>query len=236
MNRKRTINKIAIGSAALLTAFALKYHYSTATVNDLRWVLAPTAYLVETVTGIGFRFESYSGYLCDDRTFLIAASCSGVNFLIIAFLMLVAVRLLRPEAKLPTLPIAFAGAYATTILANTTRIVIALQTVGVDTGISWFGPDDLHRVEGIVVYFGFLILLFFLSEAFGEQHECGEIVRMLPIPLAIYYICTLGIPIVTGAYERASFRTHSLFVILIPLMIAEPVAFLGHLRLARQPR
>src|SRR5688572_13877482 len=74
--------------AILFFAFALKSFYSTASVNDLRWILAPTTFLVELITGKQFVFESRAGYMSADHTFLIAASCSGVNFLIISFLVL----------------------------------------------------------------------------------------------------------------------------------------------------
>src|SRR5688500_12683491 len=72
----------------LAIAFALKQHYSTASVNELRWILAPTTAIVELITGSQFQFESHAGYMNKEGTFLIAASCSGVNFLLTAFLML----------------------------------------------------------------------------------------------------------------------------------------------------
>src|SRR6185295_16039739 len=72
----------------LVCAAGVKLYYSTASVNQLRWILAPTTFLVQLVTGYQFEFESYAGYIKSDRTFVIAASCAGVNFLITAFLML----------------------------------------------------------------------------------------------------------------------------------------------------
>ena len=85
MNRIRNITQFL---TIFAIAFGLKYFYSTSSVNDLRWILAPTTFLVEVFSGMRFRFESNAGYLSDDRTFLIAQPCSGMNFLIIAFLML----------------------------------------------------------------------------------------------------------------------------------------------------
>src|SRR2546423_10968093 len=72
----------------LLCALTLKQFYSTANVNELRWILAPTTVLVELVSGSRFEFESYAGYINSDHSFIIAASCAGVNFLLTAFLML----------------------------------------------------------------------------------------------------------------------------------------------------
>ncbi len=81
-------DRIAQCVVALACAFALKLYYSTATADDLRWILAPTTALVEFLSGASFEFESRAGYISRERGFLIANSCSGVNFLITAFLML----------------------------------------------------------------------------------------------------------------------------------------------------
>ena len=72
----------------LLCAVVVKLYYSTTGVNQLRWILAPTTFVVELISGSRFEFESYAGYMSSDRKFLIAASCAGVNFLITSFLML----------------------------------------------------------------------------------------------------------------------------------------------------
>ena len=113
----------------LLCGVAIKMFYSTASVNDLLWILAPTKFLVELTTGVGFTFESYSGYMSSDHSFVIAASCSGVNFLITAFLMLTLGKLWRGRSQSIAssfIPLSFAFAYLTTIVANTARISTAL--------------------------------------------------------------------------------------------------------------
>jgi exosortase K len=61
----------------LLCAGALKLHYSTASPNQLRWILAPTTVLVELISGARFQFESYAGYMNSDHTYLIAASVAA---------------------------------------------------------------------------------------------------------------------------------------------------------------
>src|SRR5438105_4155587 len=124
--RKTPSPQILAQSAVILAiALGLKLFYANASVNDLRWILAPTACLVEIVTGESFRFESYAGYMSGDHSFLIAAPCAGVNFLITAFLMLALIRLWKGRTgavKWRIIPIAFAAGYLTTILANTVRI------------------------------------------------------------------------------------------------------------------
>ena len=74
--------------AVLLCALGLKHFYSTASADELRWILAPTTVLVELLTGGSFAFESHAGYMSSDQRFLIAASCAGVNFLLTSFVLL----------------------------------------------------------------------------------------------------------------------------------------------------
>src|ERR1044071_9149306 len=114
----------------VLCALALKFYCSTATPDELRWILAPTTFLVELLSGRTFSFESYTGYMSSDHRFVIAVSCAGVNFLLTAFLMLGLRQLWRGRFEGVSwrfLPIAAAVAYVTTLIANTVRICIALE-------------------------------------------------------------------------------------------------------------
>ena len=44
-----------------LYALGLKLFYSSATADDLLWILTPTTALVELLSGRSFEFESYAG-------------------------------------------------------------------------------------------------------------------------------------------------------------------------------
>ena len=227
MITRRHFSQVAV---ILSAAFALKYFYSTASVNNLRWVLAPTTFLVEIITGIQFRFESQAGYLSDDRTFLIAQPCSGVNFLIIAFVMLTFGAMWRERPKTlawGSLLLAALAAYIATIAANTTRIALALKLRQLDLERTPFDYEDIHRIEGIIVYFVFLLLLFFASEKFGDRkigfrHAPRAAMRRLSIPLIVYYVVTLGIPLARGAFREAEFWNHALVVIVTPAVLLLP--------------
>ena len=218
-------------AAILLIALGLKYHYSTASVDELRWILSPTTFLVEMITGIRFSFESHSGYLSADNTFLIAVSCSGVNFLIIAFLLLTLVPLLRGrDTNGASLAGALGVAYAMTLVANTTRIVAALALQRMKFSIAGIGAEEVHRIEGIVVYFLFLLLLFFAAERrwAGRLLSSSAIRSGLIYLLAIYYAVTLGIPLVRRSYlDEPSFWEHSIYVLLVPIVIVLPFALLN---------
>jgi len=228
MNQTSTLNRNAQLVVVVLCALTLKLYYSTASVNQLRWILAPTTVFVELLSGKSFEFESYAGYMSSDRSFLIAASCAGVNFLITSFLMLSLRRLWRNRSKnigWRFIPAAFLFAYLATLVANTARISTALH--GMPLEISWLSPDQLHRLEGIFIYFGFLLLLFMVSEKMSSENPSG-LLRLSFFPLLMYYATMLGIPLANGVYRpgiaAADFWEHLLFVLLTPLLLILPLA------------
>lgn len=228
--------------AVLLGALTLKLYYSTASANELRWILAPTTFLVELISGTHFRFESYAGYISSDRSFLIAGSCAGVNFLITSFLMLSLRQLWRDRLQSRSsnlewrfIPSAALFAYFATLIANTVRITTALQLRRIPLEISWLNRNQLHRFEGIFIYFGFLLLLFMISERMSSVNPSGRpgdadpgLFRKYLFPLLIYYATTLGIPLANGAYHggiaSTDFWQHSVFVLLTPLLLILPLA------------
>jgi exosortase K len=210
----------------LLCALALKVHYSTASPDQLRWILGPTTVLVELLSGKSFEFESYTGYMSSDRRFVIAAPCAGVNFLLTAFLMLGLRALWRARLERLSwrfIPIAALFAYVATLIANTVRICVALEIERRSFEISWLTSNQLHRVEGIVIYFGFLLALFLLTERL-DSADRGSLARLLTFPLLIYYTTTLALPLANGSYrEYAAFWEHFVFVLVLPLFLVAPL-------------
>jgi exosortase K len=227
MKPKITWNRIAQCAVALLCAFTLKLYYSTASADELRWILAPTTALVELLSGASFEFEAHAGYLSRERGFLIADSCAGVNFLITAFLMLSLRKLLSDRSKdigWGFIPTAAMIAYLVTLVANTARISTALWLRQAPAEIGWLNADQLHRLEGIFIYFGFLLLLFVVSEKMSSEKTSG-LFRQSFLPLLVYYATMLGIPLLNRAYRQGTdFWEHSLFVLLIPLLLILPLA------------
>ena len=211
----------------VLCALALKFYYSTATPNELRWILAPTTALVELLSGRSFTFESYTGYMSSDHRFVIAVSCAGVNFLLTAFLMLGLRRLWRERFEVVSwsfLPLTAIVAYVTTVIANTVRICIALEIQEHSLQVSGLSGNQLHRLEGIVVYFVFLLLLFVLT----EKRKAAPSRRWVLFPLGVYYATTLGVPLLNGSYRQGiPFMEHSVFVIVLPLILVVTYAILA---------
>ena len=232
--------KLSWGAQLLLVALcalALKFYYSTATPDELRWILAPTTFCVELLSGQRFEFESYAGYMSSDRRFVIAVPCAGVNFLITAFLMLALRRLWRERfqsAGWSMIPLTAVVAYAATLIANTARIWLALEMRARSVEISGLTNNQLHRLEGIVVYFGFLLLLFLVVERF-ESSRPLRLARVLVFPVLVYYAVTLGIPLLNGSYRQGSaFWEHSIFVLVLPVLFVAPLFGVNALKTRRQ--
>jgi len=223
---KRKVIWSAQLALVLLCALALKFYYSNATADELRWILAPTTTLVELLSGRSFAFESYTGYMSSDHRFVIAVPCAGVNFLITAFLMLGLRRLWRyrfQKISWTFLPVTASLAYVATLITNTTRICLALETQRRSVEVDGLTGNQLHRLEGIVIYFGFLLLLFMLT----ERMEAVKTRTALLFPLGIYYATTLGIPLLNGSYRQGMpFWEHFVFVLVLPLIVVIPFVLL----------
>jgi exosortase K len=236
MKHKVNWNRLAQVVVVLLVALGLKQYYSTASANQLRWILAPTTMLVSLVSGESFQFESYAGYITSDHTFVVAAACAGVNFLITAFLML-SLRKLWVDQSAPVswrvIPTAAFVAYLATLVANAVRITIALQLQRTPPQIAGLSRGELHRFEGIFVYFGFLLVLFLISER-ERTRNTSRALRLSVFPLLIYYLTTLGIPLANSAYRQrlvaGDFWEHFVFVLLTPLIFIVPVAAFRYCR------
>jgi len=139
------------------------------------------------------------------------------------------------------IPSAALFAYFATLIANTVRISTALQLRRIPLEISWLNRNQLHRFEGIFIYFGFLLLLFMVSERMSSANASGDpsdaypgLFRKHLFPLLIYYATTLGIPLANGAYRggiaSTDFWQHSVFVLLTPLLLILPLATLRFCR------
>jgi exosortase K len=157
------IGDVTVAAVALGVAWALKAFYSGAGVDALQWILAPTVRLVVWATAVAFEWQPHRGYLSRAHGFLVAPACAGVNFLVVAFVSLclgLAHRCTSPGARVALVLGGAAAAYVVTLLANATRIALAvrLHDAGVTFGL--LTPERLHCALGVVVYFGFLLALF----------------------------------------------------------------------------
>ena len=219
-------------AAVVITAavvIAGKQFYRTASAEDLRFLLAPTARLVSWLTGGNFTYESGAGYADYKIGFIIAPPCAGMNFALAAFVTLVFGGLgamTGPRALAIRLAIAAVSTYVATILINTVRISIA---VAMHRGHLRFGEMDrgeAHRLEGIVVYLGGLLLLFALARAI----EAGKRRTTFAIPIAAYLVITLALPLANGAAARGEFAHHAILVVFACTVAVALLVAIAHTR------
>jgi exosortase K len=168
--------RVLVLALVALIAWGLKRHYADARVDDLRWILSPTARLVGAMTGTPFAPSPGEGYVSYERLFLIEKSCAGINFMVAAFLMLMLTRLSRVASALSgarVVAASLAAAYAAAVLVNTTRIAVALWLGARPIAPATLSAAEVHRFEGIVVYFGGLVLLYELARRFDQSTAHG---------------------------------------------------------------
>ena len=154
--------KLAVVTVAALAIWGMKRYYSDAGADDLRWILRPTASVAGVVTGTRFVAAPGEGYFSRDRLFLIEKSCAGINFMIAAFGMLTFARFHRVRSGISgarVLGTSLLASYSAAVLVNTARIAIAMWLAGHS-----FTSAQVHRLEGITVYFAGLVVLYELMQ------------------------------------------------------------------------
>jgi len=227
-------------AVALFMAMGLKYHYSRAGSDDLGWILGPTAGVVETISGIRFEKEDGAGYVNESGEIIIAPSCAGVNFLIIAFCMAAFSGLPRfrySETKVLWMGICAASAYLLTITVNAFRIIASIYTIEADIHYQWMTPGRLHRIEGIFIYFLFLCLFYSVlrktihlcnRNIIGKKKKEITISRISArtistafIPFFWYGLFSMGIPFFNRAHIKngPQFIEHCLMIFSVCLVV-----------------
>lgn len=164
--------KLCVLAVVALTVWGLKRYYADARADDLWWILSPTARLVGAVTGTAFVAAPGEGYFSHDRLFLIEKSCAGINFMIAAFGMLTFALVHRVESAVScarVLGVSLVASYTAAVLVNAARIAIAMWLAAHPVALSTFTSAQIHRFEGITVYFGGLVLLYELVLRFDRR-------------------------------------------------------------------
>jgi exosortase K len=172
IGRNTVTTRLAVIAAAVLIAWGMKHHYSVADVEDLTWILRPTTGLVSAVTGERFTWQAGEGYVSRNRLFVIEKSCAGINFMIAAFGMLVialAHRARPGAAAIGVLGGSLLAGYSAAVLINAVRIAIAMWLAAYAGSFHALTAADTHRLEGIIVYFGGLMLLHEVARQFDRH-------------------------------------------------------------------
>jgi len=213
--RLRAVTAGQVGALAVvaLVAYGLKRHYADASTDALSWILTPTAHVVGLLTGVAFAAVPGEGYFSAERMFLIEKACAGVNFMIAAFAM-VAFALLHHARSFrggaAVVGLSLLASYVAAIVVNALRIVIAMWLAAQPMLWTTLTAAEIHRLEGITVYFGGLLLLYSLV----QRLDRGEFTYALP--LGCYYLVAVGVPLVNGTRAGEAFFAHVAIVLFLP--------------------
>lgn len=188
---------------AVLVTLVMRYFSRTSDTDILLWILAPTARWAGILGGISFEYLPHQGYVNHFHQFLIAASCSGIRFMLLTFLMLVfmpaSTSAKSIRNKYGNLAVSIILAYGFTVLVNGIRIVLAirlpllLEGSGLMPG--WLTPDRLHTLIGTVVYFTALCGLYLCAASTTGRGR-------LFVPVCWYLLIVLILPFVNRVWNH----------------------------------
>ena len=141
----------------------LKFLYSHATTDEIIYLLQPTNFIIELISNSESQYLPSQGYYNSHLNILIDKSCSGFNFLMLCYLMLVfsiVSKLQNNLSKVIVLPLLLLSSYLLTIFINSSRIMISIFIR--ELGFSDFIINEswLHQLEGTFVYLFFLIIVY----------------------------------------------------------------------------
>ena len=215
-----------------------------ASVDDLDFIIGPTAWWTETLSGNTFKRVPGLGYINNTNEFIIVSSCSGINFLIVLFSTLLYSfihRLSTKKGKLLWLVFGLLFSYIITIGVNGLRIILSMYLFNLNIYGAFITPERVHRLEGVVVYFVSLFILFLLLDrkvvpwlckgacefdtvnSRQRKHLAKPMKRVIMTcvpPIFWYFMLTVGIPIVNSGYKKegVQFLEHSAVIISVSLV------------------
>jgi exosortase K len=209
--------------AAALAAAGLKVHYSRATVDDLAWVLEPTATVVGWLLCEPLRRNPHVGWVAAGGSFIIAPACAGVNFLILVLSVSVlgfAHRFRGARQCCGWLLLTVCAAYVLTIAVNSLRILIAVHLYRAEMHAGWLTPERVHRLAGAMVYLVGLWAAWlgfdYLSARARQDGASAGWAPTVVLPAA-YIGMTVVVPLLNGAWRDFGMRylEHALTVSLL---------------------
>ncbi|MGN1180434.1 MAG: exosortase K [Suilimivivens sp.] len=228
----------------ILIVLFLKLFCRQADSGSLRWLLAPTAWWVKILTGIPFTYEPGMGYANHSLKYVIAPSCSGMQFMTILIAMLIFSFVHRQKNGLSWTLLSIPVSCLLTVFVNVLRIILSIYIplFLTQTGFysTWLSQDRLHTIIGTAVYFTSLLVIYRLTDimtlkAFRKQKENRN--GHYFIPAFWYFLIVLGIPFLNKAYVNGGgkFTGYAVlifsvcFIILLVPVITAAVTKLFHI-------
>lgn len=227
--------------SAILAVVAIKIFYRTADSEALSWILAPTTWWVGTLSGIPFEKIAHVGYVSHEYRFIIAPSCSGVRFLLTAFVMIVFSFTHQMDSwrkKVCWFGFSALFSYVSTIFVNGIRITVSIYLPMVfnnDVWSEWLTAERLHTIIGTVIYFSMLFGIYYLVRsicshvAANTDVEDKSMAKRFVTPVFWYFVMVLGIPLIGRLYRNdwSGFWQYALLVTGVCALVALAVGLLG---------
>jgi exosortase K len=160
--KNNQLDKIFFFLAAVF-AFLLKVFYSMATLEQLRFILLPTNFLVEIFIGQKSVFSIEKGYFYQIYSITIDKFCAGINFWLIAFLAVffgVSKYYDTFLKKTIFFLLLILLSFGLTIFTNASRIIIAIKLQKLP--FLWSKTPIFHEAQGAFMYL-FVLILFYVS-------------------------------------------------------------------------
>jgi exosortase K len=162
-------NKLA-GNGLLyvcLATAALGIHmlYRCGTVQQLLFILKPVTFIVTKALGMTFHFEPEIGFYNQEAYIVINKTCAGTSFWMTVFCMLgfaILPRIKDIFKKAASFFAILVLSYGMTIIANASRIVVAIKVL--ELGISPTGASErlIHQSIGVLVYCCYLWIIYII--------------------------------------------------------------------------
>lgn len=168
---KVPIDLLFLGTV-MLFAFGVKLFYTQCDTDQLKLFLKPVSLLISFFTGASFQFNGEEGYLFNSLNIAIERSCSGVNFFVLSFCMITFSSLpFHPTAKQKAyvLLLSVIACWGVTIVANSSRILVAINALKWSKHYPWLSTDQAHLAQGVFTYLSFLIAFYFLALFFNKK-------------------------------------------------------------------
>lgn len=152
-----------------IIAFALfillKFIYASANNNDVFFLTKPLDSIISFVLDSESTYYQNTGFYHKAMHITIDKSCSGFNFLLLAFLITYfsSLKILKSNVlKIIGIPLALFMAYVFTLFVNASRILTSILIQNkTNLNYSW-----LHEAQGTFIYVSFLIILYlFINHA-----------------------------------------------------------------------
>lgn len=190
--------------AAVVIMFVLKRHYSTASADQLRWILQPVGWLVAGWDDLPYAWQSGIGLVRLDRMITIAPACAGVNFLIMAYGLAVFAFLHHQRTlmrRILWLAGAFMVAFGLSVVVNALRIILSIVLYEAAFEWGWLTPERLHIIAGIAIYSSALGLYYVTLHRIiaGNGYDFRPL-RRLWLPWTWYISGAVAVPAIHRAW------------------------------------